>query len=182
MMRLKLVDKVNPSLKEMMTHHYSHPKGFVGRSLCYAIYYDNHLYGFIVAGSSPKWLPGRDEYFGIKKIQIQSIIDNIFFHIERKDGRYPIRNFVPKVIALWRRRAARQWKARYGNKVIGFESLVEPPRTGECYIRDGWVQVGITKGFTCKRTAGPGTDSYYGRREWDRENLRPKLVFCRRND
>jgi len=46
-------------------------------------------------------------------------------------------------------------------------------------LRDGWEMVGQTKGFTCKRVAGIGTDSWGGKRVWDTENLRPKLVFIK---
>lgn len=63
---------------------------------------------------------------------------------------------------------------------MGFESLVELPRTGECYKRDGWTLVGQTIGYTCKRVAGKGTDNWSGKRVWDTKNLRPKLVFCRK--
>jgi hypothetical protein len=66
---------------------------------------------------------------------------------------------------------------KYGDVPIGFESLVELPRSGEVYKRDGWTEVGVTKGQTCKRIAGKGTDSWTGRRVWDTKNLRPKRIF-----
>lgn len=57
-----------------------------------------------------------------------------------------------------------------GDYVLAFETLVELPRTGELYKRSGFVETGITKGFTCKRTAGFGTDSRTGKRTWDIQN------------
>lgn len=66
----------------------------------------------------------------------------------------------------------------YNDEPIGFESLVELPRTGECYRRAGWQKVGITKGYTCKRIGGKSTDSWTGRRIWNKNELRPKLVYC----
>ena len=78
-----------------------------------------------------------------------------------------------------RERVIIDWFNKYGDKVIGFETLVELPRTGECYRRDGWEQIGQTKGFTCKRVAGKSTDSWGGRRVWDYKNLRPKIVLVR---
>lgn len=84
-----------------------------------------------------------------------------------------------KTLALFRSTVCTDWFERYGNVVRGFESLVELPRTGEVYRRDGWVEVGITKGQTCKRVAGKGTDSWTGKRVWDTKNLRPKRVFVR---
>lgn len=169
-----------------MVVHYSQPKGFVGRSICYAILYDNKYYGAIIGGSSSLHLPGRDEFFSItpstKRTLLRSIINNIFFHVEKCGDFYPTRNFVPKILKTFRKQIAPDWQKKYGDPVIGFETLVEPPRTGEAYLRDGWQQLGVTKGFTCKRGSALGqkkTDSWGGQRVWDRINLRPKLVFAR---
>jgi hypothetical protein len=87
---------------------------------------------------------------------------------------------VSRVLEMFRAQIAADWAAKYNNTVIGFESLVELPRTGEAYKRDGWIEVGVTKGQTCKRVAGKGTDSWTGRRVWDTKNLRPKKVFVRK--
>lgn len=176
-LKLAVVKKTNHILQSLMAVHYSAPKGFVGRSICYLVYYNDVCYGAIVGGSACRFLPGRDEFFGGRKIQ--EIINNIFFHVEPKDGKYPIRNFSQKVIALWRDIVKKDWLDKYKTPIVGFETLVELPRTGEVYRRDGWTEVGTTKGFTCKRIAGKGTDSWSGKRIWDTENLRPKLVFCK---
>jgi hypothetical protein len=90
-----------------------------------------------------------------------------------------MRNFVPAVIEAWRKRVVEDWPAKYGDELTGFETLVELPRTGECYRRDGWRLIGQTVGYTCKRTAGKGTDSWSGKRVWNTKDLRPKLVFAR---
>ena len=45
---------------------------------------------------------------------------------------------------------------------------------------DGWVLVGQTVGYTCKRVAGDGTDNWTGKRVWNTKLLRPKNVFCRK--
>src|SRR6185436_10105929 len=104
---------------------------------------------------------------------------NTFFHVEKVEGGYPQRNFTTAVVKAWRERVVIDWLLKYGDAVTLFETLVEMPRTGELYRRDGWQEVALTKGFTCKRPAGKGTDSWTGRREWDTVNLRPKRVFCR---
>lgn len=163
--------------------HYSQPKGFVGRNICYAVMVEDTYYGAIVGGSSTLHLAGRDEFFGltkeIKRDTLKQIVNNIFYHIEKRNGRYPVRNMVPTVLGLFRERITVDWKSKYGDEVIGFESLIELPRTGEAYKRDGWIEVGITKGQTCKRVSGQGTDSWTGKRVWDTKNLRPKKVFVR---
>ena len=77
-------------------------------------------------------------------------------------------------------RAPQDWKSKYGDDVIAIETLVELPRTGECYRRAGFQEIGQTKGYTCKRVAGNGTDGWTGKRVWDTKNLRPKRVFMKK--
>lgn len=167
-----------------MKYHYSQPKGFVGRNICYAIEVNGEYYGSIVGGSATLHLAGRDKFFEIlkenKKSTLNSIVNNIFFHIEKVNEKYPVRNMVSKCLSLFREKISQDWEEKYGDKVIGFESLVELPRTGEAYQRDKWIEVGVTKGQTCKRVAGKGTDSWSGKRVWDTINLRPKRVFVRK--
>lgn len=186
MVLLRTIKRTEPLLLANMAVHYSQPKGFVGRNICYEISYDGRVYGHIVGGSATLHLIGRDLFFGLlpetKKFALLGIVNNIFYHLEPcPENGYPRRNFSSSVLRHFRERIARDWLAKYGNPVIGFESLVELPRPGEIYRRDGWTEVGITKGQTCKRVSGKGTDSWSGKRVWDTENLRPKRVFVKWN-
>lgn len=184
LLELQKIKRTDLRLLKNMAIHYSQPKGFVGRNICYAIVVDGVYYGAIVGGSSTLHLIGRDEFFGITKenktTMLLRIVNNIFYHIEKQNRRYPIRNMVPRVLAEFRNRIVQDWFAKYGDEVIGFESLIELPRTGDAYKRDGWQEVGITKGQTCKRVAGKRTDNWTGKRVWDTKNLRPKRVFVKR--
>lgn len=180
MIKLEQIKRTDPRILRDMANHYSRPGGFVGRNICYAVTFNGTYYGAIVGGSATRFLPGRNEFFSMTINDLDLVINNIFFHIERKDGHYPTRNFAEKVIAEFRATVIDDWRVKYHDDPIGFESLVELPRTGACYLRDGWTLVGQTKGYTCKRIWGTGTDSWTGRRIWDTENLRPKLVFARR--
>lgn len=180
-MNLVVVPNSDRDLRDMMAIHYSEPGGFVGRNICYAIMHDDYLYGFIVSGSATKYLPHRDEFLGVDCSKyLNRIINNIFFHIERVNGKYPYRNFVPSIVHEWEKIAPYHWERKYRNQSIAFETLVEPPRTGEVYRRCGWVEIGITKGFTCKRVAGKGTDSWRGKRVWNTRDLKPKLVLMKK--
>ena len=87
---------------------------------------------------------------------------------------------IKKVLQKFIKTITVDWELKYGNKVIGFETLVELPRKGELYLKDKWVHVGTTKGFTCKREGGKGTDSWSGKRVWDTKNLKPKIVLCKK--
>ena len=161
-----------------MANHYSEPKGFVGRQLIYKVQVSDIVYGAIVAGSATRFLPGRKDFFQ-QEIPLNNLVNNTFFHIEKQNGKYPFGNFAARIVKAWRERVVVDWPAQYGDSVLGWETLVELPRPGTLYLCDGWTEVGMTKGYTCKRTAGRGTDSWSGKRVWDMENLRPKKVFVR---
>ena len=180
MLTLQTIKRTDIRILENMAVHYSAPKGFVGRNICYAVLWGGVYFGSIVGGSATLHLPNRNEYFGIDKGKLNNIINNIFFHVEKQDGKYPCRWFTVKVLSNFRRTIAKDWKLKYGDEVIGFESLVELPRTGDCYKKDGWDLIGQTTGYTCKRIGGKGTDNWSGKRVWDTKNLRPKLVFVKK--
>jgi len=161
-----------------MSKHYSHPKGFVGRSICYAILWDKVYFGHIVAGSSTRFLPGRNDFLGVSLNDLNHVINNIFYSISPNAGGYPVRNFTSFVVREFVRVSTEDWYNKYGDRVLGFETLVEFPRTGDLYRKAGWKEVGETFGYTCKRVGGVGTDAWSGKRVWDTKNLRPKRVFC----
>ena len=179
-LQFEITKRTDERLLRSMAVHYSQPKGFVGRNICYAIVWGGIYYGHIVAGSATLHLPGRHEYLGTARSDLNNIVNNIFYHIEKVSGAYPCRNFTSHVIQKWQQLVEHDWPGKYGNPVLGFETLIELPRTGECYRRAGWQEVGQTVGYTCKRGPGQGTDGWTGARVWDTKNLRPKRVFCHR--
>lgn len=178
--KLEVTKRTDERLLERMKIHYSKPKGFVGRNICYSIHYDGIYYGHIVAGSSVRFLPGRNEFLDTNLTNINHIINNVFYNVSRVGGVYPLRNFTTKVLKYFTIIARDDWLKKYGDYCLGFETLVELPRTGDLYIKAGWKLVGRTKGYTCKRVGGKGTDSWGGKRVWNtnKEQLRPKLVLC----
>jgi len=177
MLELKTTKRTDPKLLERMAIHYSQPKGFVGRNICYAIYYEGIYYGHIVAGSATRFLPGRNEYLNITLNELNKVVNNIFFNISAV-GKYPIRNFTTKVVKEFCVRVQDDWANKYNDVVVGFETLIEKPRIGELYKRAGWKVVGETKGYTCKRVSGKGTDNWTGKRVWNTKYLKPKFVLC----
>jgi len=180
MIKLEQIKRTDKRITELMKIHYSQPKGFVGRNICYAIYYNDIFYGCIVGGSATLHLPNRNEFFNISKKDLNCIINNIFYHIGKVDNKYPIRWFTAKVLLEFEKQIIKDWELKYDDKVIGFESLVELPRKGTLYLKAGYTLIGQTKGYTCKRTKGNGTDNWTGKRVWDTDNLRPKLVFAKK--
>ena len=180
MLELRVTKRTDPDLLLRMVNHYSKPKGFVGRNICFAVFYDNLYYGHIVAGSATRFLPGRNDFLGIDKSDLNHVINNIFYNISPVFDKYPVRNFTTKVLKEFMRVSKKAWLKKYGDYCVGFETLVEKPRTGELYRRAGWTEVGETIGYTCKRVSGEGTDSWTGKRVWntDKNLLRPKKVLC----
>lgn len=180
MLELRVTKRTDQNLLYRMREHYSKPKGFVGRNICYAIYYDGIYYGHIVAGSATRFLPGRNEFLGTSIEQLNNIINNTFYNVSPIEGKYPTRNFTIRVLRHFMISASRDWFIKYNDTCLGFETLVELPRTGELYKRAGWSIVGQTIGYTCKREGGRGTDSWSGKRVWntDKHSLKPKLVLC----
>lgn len=180
MIELIQTKRTDKNLLDRMKNHYSQPKGFVGRNICYAILFNSQYYGHIVAGSATRFLPNRNEFLGITLKELNYVINNIFFNITPLNGTYPLRNFTSLVVKSFVKQAQTDWLVKYGDLCVGFETLVEKPRTGDLYLKAGWTIVGETKGFTCKRISGKGTDNWSGKRIWDTsvDKLRPKLVLC----
>ncbi len=180
MIQLCQTKRTDSELLKRMATHYSKPKGFVGRNICYAVFHDNKYFGHIVGGSATRHLSGRHEFLKTHDGQLVNIVNNIFFNVSPAEEKYPIRNFTTAVVKLFVVRIMTDWENKYGDIVLGFETLVEKPRIGELYKRAGWTKVGETKGYTCKRIGGKGTDSWTGKRVWntDLESLRPKNILC----
>lgn len=178
MIHLERTKKSDEYVQYLMSMHYSHPKGFVGRSLIYRIYNGIQLVGVIVGGSATLHLPGRNEFFG-SDFNLNHIINNTFFHIENN---YDDKNIGTKILSMWRKQVIIDWREKYEDDVIGFETLVELPRSGSLYKADNWTQVGITKGYTCRRVSGQEKGVFGGKRIWNTniDELRPKLVFCKK--
>lgn len=170
---LTVIGKMDAGLRARMKDHYSAPKGFVGRSLCYRVSVGGVTYGYTVWGSTAKWLPGRNPKF----CDLNCIVNNLFYSVSKVNGAYPMRNFTSEVVIACLYRVSIDWFCKYGDMVDRFETLTEPPRTGELYRRAGFQHAGRTKGQTCKRTGGTGSDSWKGARVWDTKNLRPKDVW-----
>lgn len=186
MLHLEQTVSNDSRLLELMQVHYSQPKGFVGRRICYAIMYEDIYYGHIVAGSATFNLPNRNDFLGVNKSNLRNLVNNTFYHIRKVDERYPVRNFTTRVILEWEQKVKSDWLLKYGDHVLGFETLVELPRTGDLYRKAGWSLLGQTAGYTCKRVAGDSKEKWTkdrgggGVRVWDTVNLRPKLIFCKR--
>ncbi len=185
MLYLARTNKGDYDVQMYMRNHYSRPMGFVGRQIIYKVMYNDTVFGAIAGSSATLHLPNRISFLaenGFENVPLTNIVNNSFFHVE---GPYPERNFVKKTLKLFRKRISFDWVVTYHSAVIMFETLVEPPRLGTCYLRDTWTNGGMTRGKTCKRIGNLGSkwkETYSGQRVWDTSGeLKPKHVFYRMN-
>lgn len=188
---LEPISKGDKRLWDYAKVHYTKTRGFVGRFLGYCVnsLETDETFGVIVGGSSALYLQGREDFFGTKNLNLNQIIANTLFHIEKPKSTvdeegvvYPLRNTAARVLQVWRERVAEDWERKYGDEVLGFETMVLPPRTGACYKKDRWTYVAMTKGFLCKRVPGEeGGSGYSGKRTWKYNPDERKLIFCRKS-
>lgn len=180
LVRLELVQRTNPLYKQFRSRHYIPDRGLVGQQLLYLVFYGSEVVGVIGGASAVFTSQARDEYWDLspdrdtKTRQLNSIINNCIFRLE-----YPAPNLATMVLAMWRKRIARDWEHLYGVEVAGFETFVVEERlwngktrNGACYRADNWEMVGITKGYGDTNVRG---------RDVGNKNLKArKLVYCRR--
>ena len=120
MLLLEKIKRTDMRILENMKDHYSQSKGFVGRNICYAILWDNKYYGSIVGGSATLHLPNREKHIG--NTNLNNIVNNIFYHVEKINNEYPKRNFAQFVLSEFRKTISNDWKNKYGDNVFFFES------------------------------------------------------------
>lgn len=176
---LEKTKRTDPRLLARMKVHYSQPKGFVGRNICYAVSFKGDYYGHIVGGSATRYLPGRDSFCPDLSL-LNNGVNNVFYNVS-SNNKYPLRNFTSRVVLEYLERIEVDWYCKYGDLVYWHETLVQKPRTGDLYLKAGFKVYGETKGYSCKREGGTGTDSWSGRRVWDVSDPKPKLCLYRRS-
>jgi hypothetical protein len=81
-----------------------------------------------------------------------TIINNTVFRLEMRED-----NLATRILARWRRQVVTDWRERYDDWVLGFETYVveNEHRVGTCYRADNWTLVGRTTGdkmIYCKKT------------------------------
>lgn len=99
--------------------------------------------------TSPAWkMRARDEWIGWtdeqRRCNLQSVVNNSRFLI------LPwvhVKGLASKILALNARQLPRDWDARYGNRPLLLETLVEAARfRGTCYRAANWISIGKTAG------------------------------------
>lgn len=184
--QLQICKRSDPRYQDFRNRHYVTNRGCHGQQLHYLVWLDGDLLGIISGASAVYSVKPRDEFFGITKdlrrAQLNSIINNVVFRIENAPP-----NAATQVLAMWRKRIARDWEYLYGVPVAGFETFViegsmddtgeictDRDRTGSLYLADNWTSLGLTQGSTKAHGKG-GMESTSTRRE-----VCQKLILVRK--
>jgi hypothetical protein len=145
------LERVSPSTRAyaaFWARHYPGSKGAIGRQLHYLVWLDGQMLGIIAAGEAMFRCAPRDRALGLELAAGTPppgwLVACSAFRVE--DAPYGVPS---QVLALWRAAVRADWARLYGHEVRWFETLVEPPRIGTCFVRDGWRRL-------ARRTAGLG--------------------------
>jgi len=127
-------------------HTYKPTTDIVGRSINWLIRKEptREIIGVIGVGSSVMAMKPRDDHIGWnKETRIRNLTKTCtnwrFCLMEKGYG--------SKVLSILLKEAPKEWKKKFGDKLVLIETLVEPPYKGTCYLANGWEIVGTTKGY-----------------------------------
>lgn len=150
----------------MDAHHYLGFRQLVGTYICYVA----ELHGQWVSLLGWSWAAMkcgvRDQWIGwdetLKWKRLKHVLNNTRFLI-LPDIR--IKNLASKILSLNLKRLSSDWEQAFGHPVILAETFVDPARfQGTCYKAQGWMELGMTRGF------GKKGGSYI-------QHDRPKKIF-----
>lgn len=133
----------------MDAHHYLGFRQLVGTYICYVALLKGEwvsLLGWSWAamkcGVRDRWI-GWDETLKWKRLK--HVLNNARFLI-LPDVR--IKNLASKILSLNLKRLSSDWEKAFGHPVILAETFVDPSRfQGTCYKAQGWLELGMTRGF-----------------------------------
>ena len=214
--KLLICQRTNPLYVKYRDRHYISNNGCHGQQLHYLVTINGTLHGVISGASAVFGVKSRDDFFclgrnydeyrqavaasksgdefspskpcaTLKKVQLNSIINNVVYRIEGAPH-----GAASQILSAWRRRISSDWEELYGVKVAGFETFVvegnlndreekctDRNRTGALYLADNWEMVGITAGNTkthSKKAGNGGLGVSHKRKE-----VSQKLVFVKRS-
>lgn len=167
---LLMVPKGNKIFASLYLSHYPNSKGIVGRSINYLIIWKNRIVGIIGGNSPPYSIKTVDIFFGITKenrrMKLRGFFNNDVFRLIIHD-----KNLGTKSLKSFRKMLKEDYYKKYGEKIFGLITFVEPPRTGAVYKADNWAYLGMTKGFgTTQRS------KRWESRKWVKK--KPKHIFA----
>lgn len=141
---LKHVPKSDGLFGKLFFEHYPGSKGIPGRSLCYLVYRGLEVVGIIGVASPPHNYKIFREYFEAE--DDNCFVNNNVFRLILQE-----KNLGTKVLKEFRRVIYADYLEKYGERLLGIVTFVEPPRTGALYKADNWDYLGMTQGKRMRR-------------------------------
>ncbi len=138
----------------MSEQHYLGFRGIVGESLKYVATVGDEWVGLLAWGAAALKVESRDRWIGwdacMRRERLRYVVNNVRFLLLRG---WNIRNLASRVLAANCRRLSNDWEVFYNHPVLLAETFVDISRfVGTCYKAAGWDEVGLTLGFTRKRS------------------------------
>lgn len=158
---LKNIPKSHKLYVKWFIEHYPKSKGIVGRQLNYLIYSYGKLIGIIGFASPPLNYKKFNDYFNLNTNNKASenaklFLNNNVFRIVHTD-----KNLATQILKIARKDVYQRYVDKYGQKLLGLVTFVEPPRTGSLYKADNWQYIGETQGVEVKRRGENWIDKTY---------------------
>lgn len=133
----------------MDRHHYLGFRQLVGTYICYVALLKGEwvaLLGWSWAafkcGARDRWISWDET---LKWKRLKHVLNNARFLILPD---IHIKNLASKILSLNLKRLSSDWEKVYGHPVILAETFVDPSRfQGTCYRAQGWMELGMTRGF-----------------------------------
>lgn len=118
------------------------------------------IFGAIGVGSAIIAMAARDKFIMWDKETRLSHLINI-----ANNWRYCLlphapKNFGSATLGLLAKLAPKEWEAKYHDRLVLLETLVEPPHKGTIYKAAGWKLLGLTKGTRFKWIKRSEADKY----------------------
>lgn len=108
---------------------------------------ERRIAGAMLFGAAAKAVLARDRYIGwtreeLSRYRVRIINQSRFLILPG----IAVPHLASHALALAARRLPQDWAARYGYVPVLFETFVEPPWRGTCYLAANWVALGDTAG------------------------------------
>ena len=140
---LHKVKKSNGIFGKLFFEHYPGSRGIVGRCICYLVFWNRKFAGIIGVASPPINYLIFKNFFELPETNY--VNNNVFRLVIRE------KNLGTRVLKVFRNTVKKEYESKYGDKLAGLVTFVEPPRTGAVYKADNWKYLGKTQGKRMRR-------------------------------
>jgi hypothetical protein len=133
--------------------HYLGSCRLVGERLCYVATHNQKWIALLSWAAASLKVTCRDHWVGwddlAKRTRLNLVANNVRFLVLQSTP-----NLASKILSLNLKRLSDDWQSRYGHPILLVETFVDPTRfKGSCYLANGWLPAGQTRGFTRTKKA-----------------------------